>query len=120
MILQDIFDHSILGSQSLIEWFQLLTNGQWIALGLIIFTFIIFKMNYVIESMFDLDYIDDSQMIQYNFIPDLVIKLVWVIIVYVFSYQLWIALTIILVIMIAIIYNMKRLETVLKKFQIKK
>ncbi len=37
-MLQDIFDHSILGTQSLIEWFQLLTNGQWIALGLIIFT----------------------------------------------------------------------------------
>lgn len=109
MILQDIF-----------EWFQLLTNGQWIAFGLIIFTFIIFKMNYVTESMLDLDYIDDSQMIQYNFIPDLVIKLVWVIIVYMFSYQLWIALAIIVFSMIAIIYNMKRLETVLKKFQIKK
>lgn len=109
MILQDIF-----------EWFQLLTNGQWIAFGLIIFTFIIFKMNYVTESMLDRDYIDDSQMIQYNFIPDLVIKLVWVIIVYMFSYQLWIALAIIVSIMIAIIYNMKRLETVLKKFQIKK
>lgn len=109
MILQDIF-----------EWFQLLTNGQWIAFGLIIFTFIIFKMNYVTESMLDRDYIDDSQMIQYNFIPDLVIKLVWVIIVYMFSYQLWIALAIIVFSMIAIIYNMQRLETVLKKFQIKK
>lgn len=109
MILQDIF-----------EWFQLLTNGQWIAFGLIIFTFIIFKMNYVTESMLDLDYIDDSQMIQYNFIPDLVIKLAWVIIIYLFSYQLWIALAIIVFSMIAIIYNMKRLETVLKKFQIKK
>ena len=106
--------------QDIFEWFQLLTNGQWIAFGLIIFTFIIFKMNYVTESMLDMDYIDDSQMIQYNFIPDLVIKLVWVIIIYVFSYQLWIALAIIVFSMIAIIYNMKRLETVLKKFQINK
>ena len=106
--------------QDIFEWFQLLTNGQWIAFGLIIFTFIIFIINFVTESMLDMDYIDDSQMIQYNFIPDLVIKLVWVIIIYVFSYQLWIALAIIVFSMIAIIYNMKRLETVLKKFQIKK